>query len=102
MSPHAKSRLLTGSALAAACTIVFGGAGWGAKTALSQAAVIAVATKYVAIDTFTAFRADLGKKQQRDSMNADFKYELLIDRLSRMDSTLHDIRACQRHRRSCE
>ena len=102
ISPHTRSRVLTGTAFAAACTVVFGSVGWGARTALSQAAVNAVATKYVAVDSFTAFRAALRERQQRDSMNGDFRYEVLSTRLARIDSMLHNIAACQRRRSSCE
>ena len=67
-----------------------------------DAAIAAVDGRYVHAGTFQKFQTDLQLRLQADSINRAHLEALLLERFGRVDADNARIRACIRHRGSCE
>lgn len=90
------------AALAAAGTLSIGGLRYVGRIVTSAVAVEAVAAAYVRADTFTAFQRRYTTKSATDSLVHYYEQRELRAWTARVDTTLREIRACQRRPKECD
>ncbi len=106
MSPRLSKTLrlsvLWTAALGAVGTASIGGLRYIGRVVTSAVAVEAVAAAYVRADTFTAFQRRYTTKSATDSLVHYYEQRELRAWTARVDTTLQEIRACQRRPKDCD